>query len=509
MGTPARATRPLAHLALSTVLSLALVGTLAAPGHADRSQVPDGGEPPRAAGEVPMPDGGLATPITPDRLVDGPLAAEIAELELEIEALTLQLETISPELEPAQSAVEYAEIQLAEAVDTRDAAQEAVDTLVGESFRGAAALPTPQYLRKLPGLSAHAPLPVAAPLGVRTAARELVEAREAEQAAIELFAAAQDAEANLGDLFDDLATELSDLQLELDDLHQRNLAALAQQERQREASEQAGASDRFPDSQPVDGFEAHPDALRAVSFALGQLGKPYQWGAQGPDRFDCSGLVWAAYRHAGHSLPRVAADQYNGTSDRVVTRSAAAAQRGLLPGDLVFFSSAPNWQSIHHVGMYVGDGQMVHAPNRNEVVKVSPVWWSRFFGATRPVGAVPAEDPPSPTPPRPTPPRPTAPSPTGGPSPTLPPSTPPTSGPPSTSPPSTSPPTTSPPPTSPTPTTRPPTTTPPDTPPPTTTPPDTPPPTTPPPSPTPPPTTPPTTTSPTGTPNSTPTATAS
>src|SRR5690606_9547269 len=139
------------------------------------------------------------------------------------------------------------------------------------------------------------------------------------------------------------------------------------------------------------------------------------------------------------SLPRVAADQYWGTRDRLVTRSATVAQRGLLPGDLVFFSDDPfNWRAIGHVGIYVGDGRMVHAPSSGDVVKVAPVMWSRFFATTRVVDAVPDPDadekpgekptgePESPAPPartespgtgRPMRPVEPSPTPTGGPSP--------------------------------------------------------------------------------------------
>ena len=123
-----------------------------------------------------------------------------------------------------------------------------------------------------------------------------------------------------------------------------------------------------------------------MQFALAQLGEPYLWGAEGPNRWDCSGLMWAAYRS-------VAARRFRGspaTSTRRPSRSTVAAT-ALLPGDLLFFSSSPTDASkIHHVGMYIGGGQMVHAPTTGDVVKISTVWWSRFFAATRVVGAVPA-----------------------------------------------------------------------------------------------------------------------
>jgi cell wall-associated NlpC family hydrolase len=117
---------------------------------------------------------------------------------------------------------------------------------------------------------------------------------------------------------------------------------------------------------------AAPDsrAAAAVSYAYSKLGSPYVWGATGPDAFDCSGLVQAAYRSAGVSLPRTTYAQIG--AGRRVSRSE------LLPGDLVFFYSG-----VSHVGIYVGNGQMVHAPNPSAPVRVAPIDEMPFAGATR------------------------------------------------------------------------------------------------------------------------------
>ena len=137
------------------------------------------------------------------------------------------------------------------------------------------------------------------------------------------------------------------------------------------------------------GGEAHPRALAAVRYALAQLGDPYVWAAEGPNAFDCSGLMWAAYRTAGadyFGLPRVARDQYYATRHRTVAPSA------LLPGDLIFFASSSSWTSVHHVGMYIGEGKMVHAPTFGDVVRIAPVDTSRIYAATRIFGAVSEQD---------------------------------------------------------------------------------------------------------------------
>jgi cell wall-associated NlpC family hydrolase len=133
----------------------------------------------------------------------------------------------------------------------------------------------------------------------------------------------------------------------------------------------------------VNGMTAGPKAQQAVRYALGQLGKPYQWGAEGPYAFDCSGLVLASYNSAGVSLPRVADDQYIATSGQSVPISA------LLPGDLLFYGTNPGVPtSIYHVAMYVGGGNMVQAPDYGIPVQVVPVGFGQLYGATRVVPAV-------------------------------------------------------------------------------------------------------------------------
>jgi cell wall-associated NlpC family hydrolase len=111
-------------------------------------------------------------------------------------------------------------------------------------------------------------------------------------------------------------------------------------------------------------------AAAAVSYAYQKLGSPYVWGATGPNAFDCSGLVQAAYSSAGVSLPRTTYAQIN--AGQRVSRSE------LRPGDLVFFYSG-----ISHVGIYVGDGQMIHAPNPTAPVRLAPIDQMPFAGATR------------------------------------------------------------------------------------------------------------------------------
>ncbi|WP_189957519.1 C40 family peptidase [Streptomyces alanosinicus] len=115
---------------------------------------------------------------------------------------------------------------------------------------------------------------------------------------------------------------------------------------------------------------ANARASAAIAYAYAKLGSPYVWGAAGPSAFDCSGLVQAAYRSTGISLPRTTYAQIN--AGRRVSRSE------LQPGDLVFFYSG-----VSHVGIYVGNGQMIHAPNPSAPVRLAPVDLMPFAGATR------------------------------------------------------------------------------------------------------------------------------
>ena len=112
-------------------------------------------------------------------------------------------------------------------------------------------------------------------------------------------------------------------------------------------------------------------AAKAVAFALRQIGDRYIWAADGPDGWDCSGLTMGAWRAAGVSLPHSSRQQYS--SGRKVPRSALA------PGDLVYFYSP-----ISHVGIYLGNGAMVHAPHPGSRVEIAPIDRMPWAGATRP-----------------------------------------------------------------------------------------------------------------------------
>ncbi|MFF9453006.1 C40 family peptidase [Streptomyces flaveolus] len=134
----------------------------------------------------------------------------------------------------------------------------------------------------------------------------------------------------------------------------------------------AEAQKRFMASGAV-GDDDNPSAEgdRAVRFAVEQLGKPYQWGAEGPASYDCSGLTSVAWQRAGTPIPRTSQEQW--------ARLEHVPLEDLRPGDLVVY-----FPEATHVALYLGDGMVVQAPRPGAEVKVSPIAANPVLGAVRP-----------------------------------------------------------------------------------------------------------------------------
>ncbi|MEU9070001.1 NlpC/P60 family protein [Streptomyces sp. NPDC048306] len=146
------------------------------------------------------------------------------------------------------------------------------------------------------------------------------------------------------------------------------LAALAELEQSGIAEQQ----ERFLASGAL-GDDAKPSAEgdRAVRFAMEQLGKPYEWGAEGPASYDCSGLTSVAWERAGTPIPRTSQEQWARLEHVPLDR--------LRPGDLVVY-----FPEATHVALYLGDGMVVQAPRPGADVKVSPIAANPVLGAVRP-----------------------------------------------------------------------------------------------------------------------------
>ncbi|NBE82665.1 C40 family peptidase [Micromonospora rubida] len=403
----------------SALLSLVVTAALATPAYAEPplpNVVPDTGSRPVAAAGAQLPGvngpGGLpgtgSTPLAP--LGNGPLAALIAAAEAQVGLLGDQLLGLRQTRTEAEAQLATADQGLKTARDGLTKAQDGADAAAAGAFKAAAALPPGEFARDLHGLNMLTQITRGEQADGATtgAAGELARARTAEQLAYQAWLAADTRVGTVREQYAAVEKSLREQEANLLKLRRDNAAQLIELERQQEAVEQQlGAS--YVQGQSTNGLTASPVALAAVRYALAQLGDPYVWSEEGPDAFDCSGLMWAAYRSAGYrQLPRVSRDQY------YATRGRAVSQGALLPGDLLFFASGSSWTTIHHVGMYIGGGKMVQAPTTGQTVKISTVGWSRLYAATRVVGAVPGP-PTSPTP-KPTKP-PTTPKPT--PKPTL------------------------------------------------------------------------------------------
>lgn len=190
------------------------------------------------------------------------------------------------------------------------------------------------------------------------------------------------------ELLADFATQVKQLELR-EAAAKRELAELAKTKEQL-AREKAVIDDRAGKAKALlDDMKAEAQASRssqrtalpnvavsgragaAVNYALAQVGDAYVYGAAGPDAFDCSGLTMMAWRQAGVSLPHSSSGQ--------MSSGPSVPSSALQPGDLVFYYSP-----VSHVGIYIGNGKIVHAANPDSGVEVADVFSMPFSGAVRP-----------------------------------------------------------------------------------------------------------------------------
>lgn len=349
-----------------------------------------------------LPSPALATPVTPaisEKQAQAAAAqAELermrAELEVKVEeynAITeaveqtgLAIDATGEELERATEDLETAQGALAQRVSGiyRHGGLDVIDVLLG--VRTFDDLFTRLDLLRRIGASDAAQIESVRIARSRVeAAERSLQQRLSEQTALQTQArsraAAIEAEVSRQQAY--VARLDSDVQrlIAREEERQRALA----EERAREAAaaaEQARSTRATPVTTPDEGSLARSDAGPSASpgtpvsapsgsvveIALQYLGVPYVWGGSTPDGFDCSGLVQYVYRQVGVSLPRTSQSQF-----RVGERIAADRVDLLQPGDLVFFGTDGDPERVHHVGIYVGGGNYVHAPNTGAVVRVN------------------------------------------------------------------------------------------------------------------------------------------
>ncbi len=187
----------------------------------------------------------------------------------------------------------------------------------------------------------------------------------ADQARAVAAAAAAEASAALGTLQEQQAQVQAQV-----DAYEADFTRLTAAEQSRVTAALAGPVLSAPSAATAAAGAPGPAAATAVQTALAQLGDPYVWGSSGPDGFDCSGLTQYAYAAAGISLPH---------SSRAQSGMGTPVSRAeLLPGDIVYFYSP-----VSHVGIYIGDGKMVHARTFGQPVAVTSVDQAGYRGAVR------------------------------------------------------------------------------------------------------------------------------
>ncbi|MFB9182485.1 C40 family peptidase [Dactylosporangium sucinum] len=433
------------RLIAATVVCTVLCSLVPRPAYADPGMgIPDGGSRPIASGSLVMPGAGTGTapPVSVSTsALRGPFAARLATEEAVVTQLGQRKLQATLDVEAAQASLTDAEDKLLRAEERVVELRSKADSAAADAYKHAAGLgPLDQYAHDLHQFGMLAPGLGAQP-GGQEAAYDLLRAEQEESAARQELAVARTALQTAQGIYAPIETEFNiknAAYLQLKAENDQQVLLLEAEEDKREQD----LYGNVPDSPNIDGMVANPKALQALNYALGKIGSWYVWGDEGPNTFDCSGLAYWAYGQLGVKVPRVANDMYHGTPNIRPTKNKLGDQ--LLPGDLVFFASDPSdWRSIYHMGIYVGNGRMVHAPTTGEKVKIGPVKWSKLFGASRIFPAVPAPNatqPPATTQP------PTSTPPTSVPPSSQPPSSqPPSSQPPSSQPPSSQPPSSQPP----------------------------------------------------------------
>ncbi|MFD0558240.1 NlpC/P60 family protein [Stackebrandtia endophytica] len=371
-------------LACGTAIVLLAAAPTAALADPPEVMVPDGGSrpdgDPGTVGGDPLPSSG-DSPVAGPGVSRGPYANRIAELARNVaavgEATTAAIEEVQLRADTRQAAFEHWYDQQVRA----DELTELVADMAAQAYQesGSQIQGVTDEFDRLFEL-----YPTLLTDDLTTIQQEANDAVSDAAVALAGYDAASAAETIAITTRDGLSDELKTQTEKLEDLIDKNAEAIALQEEQAERNPDHQLGDIGTD---IDGWQAAPAAQDAVRYAVAQVGKPYEWGAVGPNTFDCSGLVLTAYGKQGVQLPRVANDQFR------ATRTMAVDVSKMLPGDLIFYGDrAGDWTSVYHVGIYIGDGQMVHAPRPGDSVKVVPVWFSDFFGAHRVIAAVKVDD---------------------------------------------------------------------------------------------------------------------
>jgi cell wall-associated NlpC family hydrolase len=285
------------------------------------------------------------------------LVAQAKQLEFQINALSEQYDGLRIQLARAQANAKIAENAASRGAAALAAGQQAVAQLAAANYMNSGLDPTFQALTTgdpqqfLSQASAITELDQSSGVKVNTLSNEVTQALRDKQTADQQVAQVNALEGQMNARKKVIVAKID----------QVNSAAMKQ------AMAVFTQTGQYPNiSIPT----ANTVGAQALQAAITREGDPYVWGAAGPGEFDCSGLVVWAFAQEGIALPHYTGSLWNS--------GVHVARNDLEPGDLVFFFS-----DISHVGIYIGDGMMIDAPNFGVPVHVEPVYWSAYVGAVR------------------------------------------------------------------------------------------------------------------------------
>ena len=310
-----------------------------------------------AALALVVPGGSSAAQTTAPKPNLTTLVAAAKQLEFQINALSEQYDGLRIQLTRAQADARIAENAAARGASALTVSQQAVAQLAAENYMNSGLDPTLQALTTgnpeqfLNQASTITELDQSSGTKVSTLSNEVSQALRAKQTADQQVAAVKA-----------LQTQMNAKKQAIDaKIDVINGAAMKQ------AMAVFTQTGNYPNiSIPT----ANTVGAQALQAAMTRRGDPYIWGAAGPGEFDCSGLVVWAYAQEGIALPHYTGSLWNS--------GVHVARADLEPGDLIFF-----FADISHVGIYVGNGLMIDAPDFGQTVKVEPIYWSAYVGAVR------------------------------------------------------------------------------------------------------------------------------
>jgi cell wall-associated NlpC family hydrolase len=282
---------------------------------------------------------------------------QITQKSADLEKIDEQYNKVTEQLQASQAAVTQLDVQMAPLQTKLDAAQAAVEQIAIEAYKGGPMMGT-----------ANALLSAGTPDGLMDELNSLdqIGRKRSQEIASYRSANAQytGKKAELNNAVSAQTSQQAQLTAQKNqyDSDLQNLYALRKKA--------YGSATQTPKPSTAKAPAVSGKAGVAVSFAYAQLGKPYVFAAAGPGSYDCSGLTMAAWKAAGVSLSHNAAEQWGQVTH--ISRSSLAA------GDLVFYSG------LGHVGIYVGGGQIIHAPHAGTVVQLASVDMETPYGYGRP-----------------------------------------------------------------------------------------------------------------------------